>query len=144
MLLKRVEKDGEIKSLFESSTIIASTYEKGTRDLTIIFKNGGKYKYPQVAERDYFRFEISDSQGKTFNDYIKDKYTFDKLDTIDPIGILDSITEAKNENKKSVGLGIMKLMGGFLDGCSKDGELPANYQTVFDALNVEVNKYKSA
>jgi hypothetical protein len=53
MILKRVEKDDEIKAMYNSSNILASTYNKKTSELTLIFKRGAQYKYKDVAMTDY-------------------------------------------------------------------------------------------
>lgn len=90
MILKRQEKNGIIKAMYSSSTICASVYDTNTKDLTIIFNNGGQYKYPSVEMTDYTRVETADSNGSVFNTYIKKKYTnFEKLDKLN-----DSTIEA--------------------------------------------------
>ena len=91
MLLKKQEKNGLIKCMYSSSTVCASILNTSTKDLTIIFNNGGQYKYPNVEMTDYTRFETSDSNGSTFNTYIKKKYTnFEKLDKL-PDAVISSI-----------------------------------------------------
>jgi hypothetical protein len=100
MLLKKQEKENVVKAIYASSNICASTYNKTTKDLTIIFNNGGQYKYPNVSETDYTRFELADSQGVVFNSHIK-KYDFQKLDKIDPSAILTEVTELKDADKKN-------------------------------------------
>lgn len=101
MLLKRQEKDTKIKAMYASSTICATTYDTTTKDLTVIFNNGGQYKYPGVALTDYTRLEISESTGTDFNTYIKKKYTnFEKLDKISDAA-LAAITNEVSEIKKA-------------------------------------------
>ena len=83
MILKKQEKNGIIKAMYASSTICASIFNTENRDLTVIFNNGGQYKYSSVELTDYTRFETSDSNGTTFNTYIKKKYTnFENLDKL--------------------------------------------------------------
>jgi hypothetical protein len=91
MILKRVEKDNLIKALYDSSNILASTYDNSTNELCLIFKGGRKYKYSNVSKSDYMRFEIAESQGDIFNTHIK-KYSFERLEDVDPTKI---ITEAE-------------------------------------------------
>jgi uncharacterized protein YheU (UPF0270 family) len=99
MLLKKQEKDNVTKAIFSSSNICASTYDRTTKNLTIIFSKGTQYKYPNVSETDYTRFELADSQGVVFNSHIK-KYNFEKLDNVDVSSILTEVTELKEvENK---------------------------------------------
>ena len=100
MLLKKQEKDNVTKAIYASSNVCASTYDRTTKDLTIIFNNGGQYKYPNVSETDYTRFELADSQGVVLNSHIK-KYAFEKLDKVDPSAILAEITELKDAEKKA-------------------------------------------
>lgn len=99
MLLKKQEKENTIKAIYASSNICASTYNKDTKDLIVIFNNGGQYKYPSVSETDYTRFELADSQGIVFNSHIK-KYAFEKLDKVDPSLILKEVTELKTADKQ--------------------------------------------
>ena len=100
MILKKQEKDSITKAIYDSSNICASTYDRANRDLTIIFKNGGQYKYTNVSETDYTRFELADSQGAIFNSHIK-KYAFDKLGKVDASSLLTEISSLKNEKKDS-------------------------------------------
>ena len=87
MILKRQEKDTIIKALYDSSNVLASTYDTESCDLTIIFKSGTQYKYSNVSKSDYMRFEIAESQGKVFNTHIK-KYAFEKLDNFTNVNLL--------------------------------------------------------
>jgi len=87
MILKRQEKDNIIKALYDSSNVLASTYDTSSNDLTLIFKSGTQYKYNGVSKSDYMRFEIAESQGKVFNTHIK-KYSFEKLENVDASRIL--------------------------------------------------------
>lgn len=77
MLLKRIENEGEINSLYESSNIYGSKYKDG--ELTVIFKTGLAYMYEDVSKTEFIMFETADSQGKILNSKIKSK-TFTKQD----------------------------------------------------------------
>jgi hypothetical protein len=99
MILKKQEKDNVVKAMYASSNICASTYNKTNKDLIIIFNNGGQYKYANVSETDYTRFEIADSQGVVFNSHIK-KYDFEKLDKTDVSQILTEVTSLKEAEQK--------------------------------------------
>ena len=103
MIVKRLEKNGKIKAMYSSSTICGSVYDTATKELTVIFNNGGQYKYPDVASTDYMRFETADSNGSTFNTYIKKKYTtFEKLDKLSDTAlatILKEVEELKTKEK---------------------------------------------
>jgi len=99
MLLKKQELDNKTKSIYESSNICASIYDKSNSSLTIIFNNGGQYIYEGVTSSDYLRFEVADSQGAVFNSHLK-KYPFQKLDKVDVKDILLEINSIKNIEDK--------------------------------------------
>ena len=99
MLLKKQELDNKTKSIYESSNICASIYDKSNSSLTIIFNNGGQYIYEGVSSSDYLRFEVADSQGAVFNSHLK-KYPFQKLDKVDVKDILVEIDTIKNIEDK--------------------------------------------
>jgi hypothetical protein len=99
MILKKQQKENLVKAIYASSNICASTYDTQTKDLVIIFNNGGQYKYPNVSETDYTRFEIADSQGVIFNSHIK-KYDFQKLDKVDTAAIIKEVNELKDADKQ--------------------------------------------
>ena len=140
MLLKRVEKEGKIKSIFESSNILASTYDTETKDLILIFKKGGQYRYPQVKMTDYTRFETADSQGVIFNSHIK-KYSFVKMDAIDPTKIVESIELVIAEDKIKVGEEIVNTMHGFIADSQMYQKFPSNHKTYFDKLSNLFKQY---
>lgn len=98
MLVKRQEKDNIIKAIYKSSNILASTYDKTTSDLILIFNKGTQYKYPKVTSSDYNRLELSESQGKVFNTHIK-PYSFEKLGDIDPAAILAEVESIDKANQ---------------------------------------------
>lgn len=110
MILKRQEKDGIVKAMYDSSNIVASVYNNETSDLEIIFKAGTRYKYPNVSKSDYMRFEIAESQGAVFNTHIK-KYTYEKLGNFDVSQLLAETESLKVEEDKALKEGaILKLV----------------------------------
>lgn len=94
MLLKKQIKDTKIKALYDSSNVLASTYDTANNDLILIFKSGSQYKYPKVSLSDYTRLEVAESQGVVFNSHIK-KYAFEKMEVIDPKEILNEALKMK-------------------------------------------------
>jgi len=148
MLLKRQEKNGKIKAMYSSSTICASIFEVATRDLTIIFKNGGQYKYPSVDLTDYTRLETSDSSGTIFNNYIKKKYlTFEKLDSIAQtvmVEILKEIDELKGDEDKATIEGrskvLVEAMHQLVGGYITNGNLDA---ALLEKLSTKLAEYNS-
>ena len=101
MILKKQEKNGKIKAMYSSSNICASIYDTTTNELTLIFNNGGQYKYTGVSNTDYMRFEIADSQGSVMNTHIK-KYPFTKLDKVDTTEILKEVEELSKQMEPEV------------------------------------------
>lgn len=95
MLVKKQVENNKIRTIYSSSNICAAIYDKNSKDLTIFFNNGGQYKYADVSETVYMRFEIADSQGQVFNSHIK-QHLFEKLDKIDVKEILNEVAEIKN------------------------------------------------
>jgi hypothetical protein len=100
MLLKTQEQDNKTKSIYASSNICASIYDKSTDALTIFFNNGGQYLYEGVTKSDYLRFEMADSQGAVFSSHIK-KYPFQKLDKVDVKDILVEVTQIQGAEDKA-------------------------------------------
>ena len=94
-VVKRTEKEnGIVECLIDSSNILSSEYDRNKKTLKITFKAGKQYLYKEVSERDYFRFEVSESQGSVFNKTMT-KYEFDKLDKIDTDELVKEIKEHK-------------------------------------------------
>jgi hypothetical protein len=107
MLLKKTEKDGVVKALYESSNILASKWDG--KDLTVIFKRGATYIYNDVSNTDYVRFETADSQGAVLNAKIK-AYSYSKGDDVNEITIINEINEAKDANLKKFEEGMVEYM----------------------------------
>ncbi len=95
-VIKRTEKEnGVIECLIDSSNILLSEYDKTKKTLKITFKAGTQYLYKQILDRDYVRFEVSESQGSVFNKTMN-KYEFEKLEKIDTTELLELIKENKD------------------------------------------------
>lgn len=69
-------------NVYDSSLVRESVYEYETKQLTIVFPSA-MYHYHGVSLEDYNEFVASDSQGKSLNDIIKNKYEFTKIETED-------------------------------------------------------------
>ena len=94
-VVKRTEKEnGVIECLINSSNILLSEYDKTKKTLKITFKAGTQYLYKDMLERDYLRFEVSESQGFIFNKTMR-KYEFEKLEKVDISELLEQINEHK-------------------------------------------------
>lgn len=138
MIIKRIEKEDVIKVIHESSNILASTYDKGTNNLTIIFKNGGQYIYEKVKKTDYLQFEMSESVGKAFNQYIK-QYPFTKLDNVDTKIILEEIEKVQTDAIKGMSELVVKQMKSIVDFYG-EYSIIEDYQ--LDELFNTINKLK--
>jgi len=147
MILKRQEKNGKIKAMYSSSTVCASIFDTTTKDLTVIFNNGGQYKYPSVELTDYTRFETAESNGSTFNTYIKKKYTtFEKLDKLEDTSIkaiLNEIEQLKVAEDSAALEGRTKAMletlTGVLSTYISTGKIP---QDVIEKLKTKVEAFE--
>jgi len=96
-VVKRTQReDGVIECLIDSSNILLTEWDKPNKTLKVTFKAGTQYLYKDVLERDYVRFEISESQGSIFNKTFQ-KYSFEKLDKIDVTEIKKLIKENKRD-----------------------------------------------
>mgnify|MGYP003657310508 CR=1 FL=1 len=96
-VVKRTEKNnGIVECLIDSSNILLSEYDKPKNTLKITFKAGTQYLYKDVLDRDYIRFEVSESQGSVFNKTMR-KYEFEKLDDVDTVELLNQISEHKGD-----------------------------------------------
>ena len=94
-VVKRTEReDGIIECLIDSSNILMSEYDKPKKTLKLTFKAGTQYLYKEIIERDYVRFEVSESQGSVFNKTMR-KYEFEKLEKVDTSELLERIKENK-------------------------------------------------
>jgi hypothetical protein len=147
MIVKRIEKNNTIKVMYASSTICATTYEKDTKDLTVIFNNGGRYKYPNVSLTDYTRVETAESNGSSFNTHIKKNYTkFEKLDSLDESkikAILAEIKELTPEEEKVdvvvVEKEMLESMGNLLTDYIKSGSVNKD---ILKRVTENLTKYK--
>ena len=101
MILKKQEKNGIVKALYDSSNIVASIYNTTNNDLELIFKAGTKYRYNGVSKSDYMRFEIAESQGTVFNTHIK-KYSVNKLENVDITKILEESVSLKQQEHEAL------------------------------------------
>ena len=130
MILKRQEKNGKIKAMYSSSTICASIFDTTTKDLTVIFNNGGQYKYPSVDLTDYTRFETAESNGTTFNTYIKKKYSnFEKLDKLEDAAVKAILTEVEQ-------------LKGAEDSAALEGRTKAMLETITGVLSTYISTGK--
>lgn len=68
-------------SEYDSSTVKSASYDFKTKTLLVIFEVNS-YAYNNVSEEDWNSFNTAKSQGKALNEFIKPKYTFEKIEDI--------------------------------------------------------------
>jgi hypothetical protein len=145
MILKKLEVDGLIKAVYDSSNVIASTYNTKTNDLDIIFKVGSKYRYNKVSRADYMRFEIAESQGTVFSSHIK-KYPNVKLDSVDVSKILNETEYLKREELEVVILAkkerMIKTMRGIVLLADGNKYFADNLETLKKEIDEYIEKTK--
>ncbi len=151
MILKRIEKDNKIKAMYASSTICATIFDTTTKELVVIFNNGGQYKYPNVALTDYTRIEISESTGSDFNTHIKKKYTdytkLDKLSDTALAAIMKDVEEMKAAddslqlagNTKKMFDNMLRLIAAYVATDKVNGPIFKDVQASIEAYNKVAN-----
>lgn len=141
MILERVEKDGIVKAIYESSNIVASSYDKVKKDLNITFKHGGNYTYQGVGDTDYMRFETAGSQGKVLNSNLK-KYPFLKHEPVDVDEILEQIKDINEGEVNAMLLGIEDAMVSFQNSLnSMDKSDKSIINSKLDKVTEMINVY---
>jgi hypothetical protein len=145
MILKKQEKDGIIKAMYNSSNVVASIYNSNNNDLEIIFKSGSKYRYTGVSKSDYMRFEIADSQGKVFESYIK-KYPTTKLENVDIKNLLIETTSLKQQEHDAIVAAkkerLIKTMKGIILLADGGKQFVDNLDRLKNEIDEYVNKIK--
>lgn len=96
MILNKIEKNGIIKSVYDSSNVLTTEYNLNDKTLTVTFVRGQQYKYFNVSKEDYLKLELSESQGKVINSTIR-KYEFEKGDLVDSSLIIEEIEKLNKE-----------------------------------------------
>jgi KTSC domain len=63
------------------STCVADVeYNSLTREMTVQFVERGTYKYKEVPIDEYVDFEMAASQGTYFNLYIRNRYSYERVE----------------------------------------------------------------
>lgn len=71
MVLKEEVQDNIYTCYFDSSNILACQYYANVQILSLIFKSGKQYNYKNITPTEYQLFKIAKSQGKYFNENLK-------------------------------------------------------------------------
>jgi len=137
MLIEKIKTEDNVKVLYESSNILASTYNQKTKDLTVVFKRGDSYTYKNVDSKDYLRFELDESQGAALSKYIKN-YSFTKNDKVNVDTLLNEIKNVKDSEINSFKEAILKYMDEFV----KNNTINAFNYSSLDAIIKMCDKLK--
>lgn len=139
MVLERVDTGNKIEAIYESSNIIASSFNKENNDLTVTFRNGGSYTYLKVSNTDYLRFETADSQGKVLNSNIK-SYAFSKNDPVDTEDLLKKIKLLKEHEVIAARKDVISSMESIIAYFEQTGLL---HESGLEDVNKRVEHYKN-
>lgn len=139
MLIKRNDKGNKVESLYDSSNILASSWDKTTNDLTITFKRGVQYVYKNVRATDYARFELAESQGAELNKRIKNVYNYEKLDGVDTADLVKEIYTYQKEEMSKAEKNLISVMKSFIIAHENQGSIDLK-----ELSNIEffINKVK--
>ena len=66
---------------YNSSTVKSSSYNYEHQTLTVHFSHA-TYIYDAVSAEDYNKFATAKSQGIALNDFIKGKYSYEKVNEV--------------------------------------------------------------
>jgi len=98
MIKNKKIQDGVILCSYDSTNVIASSYNQKEGKLTITFKKGVQYHYDGITFDEYQMLENADSQGKMFRTVVKDKL-FEKGETVDSDKLLLEITTPSTDGE---------------------------------------------
>jgi flagellar hook-basal body complex protein FliE len=122
MILTRVERGECIDCLYDSSNILASSYNTSNSNLTITFKRGTQYIYNTVSKRDYTRFELAESQGAVMNSHIK-AYSFIKGNDVNTEALINEINQAKPKELTDLEKEFVELLKNTISTIEKEKEV---------------------
>lgn len=134
---------------YDSSNIIFSKCynNEGTlKVVKIIFKNGRTYLYKDVDVEDYVKFRDAESNGQSFNKYIK-KYTATRIQDTD-LGKLEEMRQNFIKESNNVQETKVSDLGYSIDYCAESGEflLKLGNKIIYSGIEGQVsiiNLFKS-
>lgn len=144
MILKKTKKDDSIHAVYDSSTVLESIFHPKENILEITFKGGTKYRYNEVKDTDYFRFETAESQGSVLNSHIK-KYSFSKMDKVDITSLTEEIKTLKKLEKEALIRGRQEILVEAMNNVQEEskGSLYINDEAL-NYLVTCINEYKTS
>jgi hypothetical protein len=63
-----------------SNVIHSFQYDASRQELLVVFRSGRRYVYEQVPEETYTAMRRSFSKGEFFNEHIRERYNFRRID----------------------------------------------------------------
>ena len=91
----------------ESSQIAAIGYDSASRTLGITFKQGGHYRYANVAPEDFEAFRLAPSAGRHFDKFIRGRYSYQRVQNppagdADVPNAIDHLTRALQSTSEQI------------------------------------------
>ena len=134
-ILKRNDQEKIIECLYDSSNVLASKYDKESKELYVTFNRGAQYRYEKVSLTDYTRFEMADSQGSVLNSHIK-KYTFSRMPDVNAEALITEIKLYKPKEMTTEEKIVILAMEHFITINKTKGEINMDeLKVVEDAIN---------
>ena len=142
-ILKRNSQEKIIECLYDSTNVLASKYDKESKELFVTFNRGAQYRYENVSLKDYTRFEMADSQGSVLNSHIK-KYTFNRMPDVNAEVLINEIKMYKPKEMTAEEKILILAMEHFLVVNKSQGEINMDeLKVVEEAINALKIKNKS-
>ena len=91
-IIKKNVIETKIRCLINSTNLLETVYDVQTKDFNVTFKGGRVYQYKNVDPKVYNQFELSESHGKSFNQFFKTAPST-RLPDVDVTGILNEISK---------------------------------------------------
>jgi len=78
-MVKKNYEGSKVICEYDSSNLKSGEYDTVTKKLKITFNNGAVYEYDEVPHETFSEMNISESQGKYFNQNISRKFNYIRL-----------------------------------------------------------------
>lgn len=137
-----VYKDNMFETWYDSSNVVYSRCydtDGDTVNVKIVFKGGRTYMYRNVDKNHYNIFRTSDSNGKAFNDFIKE-YKGVRISDTD-MNLLEERRKMMDKKRTELSESKVSDMKYHIVACDKDGKfsLFVNGERVFSGTEGEVS-----
>lgn len=146
MLIKKYFDNNENKevSLYNSSNILGSEFDKENNELTVIFNRGAKYIYKNVEGTDYVRFNTAKSQGKALNEHIKPNYEYLRKDDVDVDKYEKKVKEASKKEVEQIEKELSEIMEECIDQYQNNGTIQRGELGYVESLIKTMKDYEQS